>query len=440
MNTSIGKRKTVQELVHWYEIGWLCLEPSFQRKSVWSNADRKKLICSMLEGFPIPAIFLYKRENESGTRGDIVYDVIDGKQRIEAIFHFLKVLEKSSAFSIELLKDDGKKELCDEKSLKKLPGKFGSHANRLMDLMQYEIPVIEVEGDFSEIVRLFVLINSTGKALSAQEKRNANYCNSAFLKTVSGVARSQEENLKKLGVVSQTAISRMKHIELVAELMISFYKCTLLDKKKALDATMAAGNVDVKELERAKKETVSVLNWITRYFPRLKTTRFSKRTDFYSLACLLWEFKKRDFVMNMDSANLAWEYLKEFGAAVDELREKQRLMKKIDENAEASFKEYLETTAEGTDSLRQRKKRHEILERLLKNLFQEKDTRRIFSEEQRRVIWARSENKRCARCGAPLTFEDFTIDHVVPHSRGGKTLLANAEILCRSCNSSKGNR
>lgn len=440
MKISIGKRKTVQELINWYDSGWLCLEPSFQRKSVWTVSDRKKLIQSILDGFPIPAIFLYQRMSETET-GTCVYDVIDGKQRIEAIFHFLKIFKKSSSFSVELYDDEsGTKEFCDKRRLKKIRGKFNGHETRLMDLMQYEIPVIEVTGDFSEIVRLFVLINSTGKALSAQEKRNANYCNSEFLKAVTSIAKNQEDNLRKLGVVSSVAISRMKHIELIAELMVSFYRCALLDKKKALDTTMAAVKIDFQELTRAKKDTVAILKLICKYFPNLKTTRFCKRTDFYSLAYLLWEFKTRGFVINSVTASTAWEYLRDFGAAVDELREKQREMKRIDEVADASFKKYLETTAEGTDSLRQRKTRHEILEGLLKNLFQEKDGRRIFSEEQRRVIWARSENKRCDQCKMPLTFEEFTIDHIVPHSRGGKTSLSNAKILCRSCNSSKGNR
>ena len=90
MEISIGKRKTVQELINWFNSGWLCLEPSFQRKSVWTVSDRKKLIQSILDGYPIPAIFLYKRMSET-ENGTCVYDVIDGKQRIESIFHFLKI-------------------------------------------------------------------------------------------------------------------------------------------------------------------------------------------------------------------------------------------------------------------------------------------------------------------------------------------------------------
>jgi len=40
--------KTIQELVSMYKDGYLNLEPGFQRDSVWTKADRVKLIDSIL--------------------------------------------------------------------------------------------------------------------------------------------------------------------------------------------------------------------------------------------------------------------------------------------------------------------------------------------------------------------------------------------------------
>lgn len=43
----------------------------------------------------------------------------------------------------------------------------------------------------------------------------------------------------------------------------------------------------------------------------------------------------------------------------------------------------------------------------------------------------------CEFCGAR---EDLTYDHVVPISQGGRTVLSNLRVLCRRCNSRRGNR
>lgn len=44
---------------------------------------------------------------------------------------------------------------------------------------------------------------------------------------------------------------------------------------------------------------------------------------------------------------------------------------------------------------------------------------------------------RCLKCGSD---ENLQLDHVVPISIGGDNAYWNFQILCRSCNSSKGNR
>ena len=46
-------------------------------------------------------------------------------------------------------------------------------------------------------------------------------------------------------------------------------------------------------------------------------------------------------------------------------------------------------------------------------------------------------DRSCAHCGI---FENLCFDHVYPMSKGGKTTFWNLQILCRPCNSRKGNR
>jgi 5-methylcytosine-specific restriction endonuclease McrA len=56
----------------------------------------------------------------------------------------------------------------------------------------------------------------------------------------------------------------------------------------------------------------------------------------------------------------------------------------------------------------------------------------IINKDLKRVY--RSE---CWRCG---TKENLSMDHIVPITRGGNHAVGNIMTLCRSCNSSKGNK
>jgi len=62
--------------------------------------------------------------------------------------------------------------------------------------------------------------------------------------------------------------------------------------------------------------------------------------------------------------------------------------------------------------------------------------RRYIPEEYRRYILWRDEGK-CRKCNST---DDLTVDHIMPVVRGGTNELANLQLLCRSCNSSKGAR
>jgi hypothetical protein len=98
----------------------------------------------------------------------------------------------------------------------------------------YEIPVIEIDGEMGDIIDLFVRINSTGKALTPQEKRHAKYFSSPFLKEASKLANRFQSYFLKNGIFSTGQLSRMKHVEFVCELMLSLAQGGVMNKKTAL--------------------------------------------------------------------------------------------------------------------------------------------------------------------------------------------------------------
>jgi hypothetical protein len=107
---------------------------------VWTQKDRQKLIDSVLRNYPIPAIFLYRREEN----GEIIYDVVDGKQRLETFLMYMGFI-RGNQFSAKVqLPDKDERELIDWKTLLR---KAKQHL-----LMGYKITAIEVNGEPSDII------------------------------------------------------------------------------------------------------------------------------------------------------------------------------------------------------------------------------------------------------------------------------------------------
>lgn len=184
----------------------------------------------------------------------------------------------------------------------------------------------------------------------------------------------------------------------------------------------------------------TTLNRIRRIFPHLKATRFRQVTDFYSLAVLFGKFEQEGLILTDRRLNrLAWDLLQAFATRVDEVRDLQRKAKGARPDQEL-YRDYLLTVSQMTDDVSQRRKRENILRGILGSLFARKDSQRGFSPEQRRIVWNTSANRVCGKCGCKLTWEDFTIDHIHPHSKGGRSSLENAALMCRKHNSAKGNR
>jgi 5-methylcytosine-specific restriction endonuclease McrA len=69
----------------------------------------------------------------------------------------------------------------------------------------------------------------------------------------------------------------------------------------------------------------------------------------------------------------------------------------------------------------------------------------VFKRRKKKVKFSRAniyarDKYKCQYCGKKGKMADFTFDHVVPKSRGGKTCWENIVTCCDKCNCKKANR
>lgn len=431
--TKQHETKTITDLVNLFKDGMLNLSPAFQRRSVWGIKDRQKLIDTVVRNYPLPAIFLYRNDEN----GYVKYSVIDGKQRLETLLGFLGHL-RGMSFDVRL-------EVPEMEGLQTVSARTlklnKAHREKLNPhFTTYRIPVIEVAGSLSDIIEVFVRINSTGKPLSPQERRKAKYSGSGLLVEATRLAGRLEKFWMELGVVSPQQIARMKHVELSAELIVSMDAGDVINKKAAVDKVMALGSMTASRLSKASSLVLNANNNIRRMFPELSTTRFKQTVDFYSLVVLIGKLAQEGAILTDRKRNLlAFDVLKAFSIEVDKIRESQRKVIATKPDNEA-YRDYLLTVSQMTDDVSQRRRRENILRNLIAPIFAKKDEQRGFTLEQRRILWNTNVERKCTSCKAKLTWNNFTIDHIDPHSKGGRSELDNAALMCRSCNSAKGNR
>jgi len=426
---AIFSEKTIDELSLQFGHGRLNLEPGFQRRSVWSLSDRRRLIQSILSSYPLPSIFLYQRN----TKGNTIYDVIDGKQRLETIFMFMRRGRfRGDAFDIRFDRGDGLEHL----DWSDISRDYGLKAA----FTTYKIPVIEVTGNLADIVDLFVRINSTGKPLTPGEKRHARFFDSRFLKEADRLVGRYKAYLLREKIMTPGQLERMKGTELFSEILMSLHHGGIINKKTALDRAIGNDSVNGNTLHRLTREFVKTMNTMKKVFPELRSTRFRNSAEFYSLFLLIWELERDRFVLKDWRRNrIAERLLRRLSTGVDELRDRLRRAQPAT-SVQRLYSEYLLTVQGDTDSAASRTRRAEILRGLLSSLFAFKDDKRLFTAEQRRILWNSDEAKKCPSCKKRLTWSNFAVDHVLAHTKGGKTKISNAQLLCRKCNSRKGGR
>jgi uncharacterized protein with ParB-like and HNH nuclease domain len=189
--------------------GLVVVDNSFQRRSVWVQKNKVRLIETILKGFPMPEIYLWSGSPNPVT-GQSISKIVDGQQRLTAIRDF--IADQFPLKSSFLDEDDQNKDYANRK-FSELPDL------RKQQIWEYTITTRQIPSHVSreEIVAIFLRLNETDKSLNPQELRNAEF-NGEFITTIEAIA-----NLpfwKKHSVFNDAAVRRMGDLQFVSSILM----------------------------------------------------------------------------------------------------------------------------------------------------------------------------------------------------------------------------
>lgn len=257
---------TTNRTVVWFkkanDSGDLQMKPPFQRNPVWTSPQKSYLIDSILNGYPVPEIYMQEFVDEDGNERHII---IDGQQRTRACLEFIEggfsIREEDSPTWGGMKFDDLSPE--DKKKV------FG---------YTFIVRLLPEMSD-NDIRGIFQRLNKNVVALNPQELRQATYWG-PFLKTMQELSNYSFWNTT--GIFTPVNVRRMMDTEYVSELAIAILHGHQ-NKKETIDKYYQEYEIDFEQQDELISTFKSVIFELEQLLPDIKSTRWKKKSDFYSI-------------------------------------------------------------------------------------------------------------------------------------------------------------
>lgn len=348
----------IKELYEKIRDGIIISDIELQREIIYNTEKQILVIDSVLNNVPLPAFYFWKNEDRK-------LEVLDGKQRIEAI---KKYIENDLQYNQKIWKQTDRD----------TQDRFNST----------ELSVIICSGDENLKRKIFNRINTLGVPLSQYEVLNGLY-NGEYLRGLTSYVGADKDALKVLG-----ANGRGKN-----QMRILKYICCLKEEKIIDEYVKNAQNDSFASDQRLISRYIKFVREIFDDYGQL---------DIYFA--------------------LANKYIKDIAIWKERKQEINILIKR-----------YLKSeAAKLTDKA---KEIEDIIQAVINGI--SVDEKRLFTIDDKRELLAqrKCENGKyqCAKCNKWFFSEELQMDHKEAWSKGGRTVLSNAELLCGPCNKKKGN-
>ena len=390
-------------------------KPAYQRGPVWSQNHQQLFIDSVLRGFDIPKFYLRRVDDEKYN-----WEVIDGQQRLRAIWSFI-----NNEFPVSVDSDpiDGHeiagKNYCE------------LHDELLDSFLAYELAMITVEeADDQEVEDMFLRLQN-GMPLNSAEKRNA----------ISGSVRDFVHNLAEGSKLMQHSAaftnSRYSHDEVVAQMLLIEMRGGPTSVRHTQLKDLYQSHRNFRKNSSVANKVRRVLNFLAKAFPQ-KSPELSKVNilSLYTLASeTLTKYSVADRANDFGNWFIGFENRRKQDEDMPEDQRDERMVS------------YQLAVLQQTANLASQQERRRILTEDMLSIISDLillDDQRQFTHDQRAAIFRKAGGvctnpSNSENCLVDCGWDDFHADHIKPYSKGGRTTVANGQLLCRVCNLKKSN-
>ena len=359
------KKITVRDLVEDYSDdgeggvrgyrGKLDIRPPFQREFVYKGEQRNAVIETINKGFPLNVMYWAVRE-------DGTYEVIDGQQRTISVAQYVESDYSLDERYFHNLQDDEQERI-----------------------LNYSLQVYICEGNASEKLDWFRIINIAGVKLTAQELRNAVYVGP----WVSDAKRyfSRKGTACPAYAIGSRYVNRRADRQEYLETAIQWFK----DEGQTVEEYMAVHQHDM-TATALWSHFQAVINRVEAVFPN-----YRKPMEGVDWGGLYGQLKDE----SLDPGGLEADVV--------------RLMMDDDVTKKAGIYPYLLTGEEKHLNIR------------------------AFSDAMKQKAFE-IQKGICKLCAKAFEIADMEADHITPWVEGGKTNEQNCQMLCKHCNRRKSSK
>lgn len=308
----------------------LNLAPEFQRNSVWPRPAKAYLIDTILTDRPIPLLFFSRSVNAQTGRPE--YEVIDGQQRLRAVFEFFdnrfSLTESATGSPWKGKRWNG----LDERSRQKL--------------LNYDFVVEELSGYGQADIRdMFQRMNRYVVRLNAQEQRHA-VTEGQFKDFAEEIGTWPYWLTNK--IFSKGAQTRMRIDEFAAELVILLLEGPQ-DKKKTLELYFEGYKETFVLKDDVRRRLLDYTKFIESALPELQKMQLRRPSNFYALVGALEAITNQGERLNALSAKSVGASLQSFDRSIQSA------------NPTALASRYVRAASSQTDNIGPRQARIDVL-------------------------------------------------------------------------------